>query len=85
VWLNGDEIPDPGPGGERISDDTFLLLFNAHDGCIRFTVPEPRWGEAWETVLDTNEPDPDAPSRSYKAGEIVDVEGRSVVVLRRVA
>ena len=30
VFLNGDAITEPGPRGERIRDDSFLLLFNAH-------------------------------------------------------
>ena len=29
VFLNGDAISEPGPRGERISDDSFLLMFNA--------------------------------------------------------
>ena len=33
VFLNGDAISEPDPRGERITDDSFLLLFNAaeHD------------------------------------------------------
>jgi hypothetical protein len=30
VFLNGDALPDPDRRGHRISDDSFLLLFNAH-------------------------------------------------------
>ena len=29
VFLNGDAISEPDPRGERIRDDSFLLLFNA--------------------------------------------------------
>ena len=35
VFLNGDAIPDPGPRGERIVDDSFYVLFNAHTGVRR--------------------------------------------------
>ncbi|MGH2820623.1 MAG: glycogen debranching enzyme, partial [Actinomycetota bacterium] len=83
VLLNGEGIPDPGPSGERITDDTFLLLFNAHDGMIDFTLPIASWGEEWTAVIDTNEPALDEGARSYKAGEEATVEGRSVMVLRR--
>ena len=29
VFLNGNAISEPGPRGERITDDSFLLMFNA--------------------------------------------------------
>ncbi len=32
VLLNGAAVPDPGPRGEPIRDDTFLILFNVHHG-----------------------------------------------------
>ena len=37
VFLNGDAISEPDPRGERITDDRFLLLFNANDerGLVR--------------------------------------------------
>jgi isoamylase len=85
VFLNGDEIPDPGPRGGRITDDSFLLLFNAHHEAMAFTLPTGRWGEAWSEVIDTCDPLVDAPDSVYKAGEEISVEGRSVVVLSRVA
>ena len=30
VFLNGEGIPERDPLGERVVDDSFLLLFNAH-------------------------------------------------------
>jgi glycogen operon protein len=53
VFLNGEAIPDPDPRGERITDDTFLMLFNAHHEEIAFTVPAGKWGDQWVVVLDT--------------------------------
>ena len=40
VFLNGEEIPSPGPRGERIVDDSFLLLFNGHSEMMEFKIPE---------------------------------------------
>jgi isoamylase len=54
VLLNGDAIPDPDPRGERITDDSFLLCFNAHHEPLRFTVPNTKFGERWVVVLDTD-------------------------------
>ncbi|MEA2447509.1 MAG: isoamylase, partial [Actinomycetota bacterium] len=83
VFLNGDEIPDPGPHGERIVDDSFLLLFNAHSDMIAYTIPPDRFGEEWAVMLDTAEPDLDEGSRTFKAGQELAVTARSIVVLSR--
>jgi hypothetical protein len=40
--------------GERILDDTFLILFNPHHEPIRFALPPPTPGVAWELCLDTS-------------------------------
>jgi isoamylase len=83
VFLNGDEIPDPGPHGERIVDDSFLLLFNAHSDMIEFTIPPDRYGDEWAVMLDTAEPELEEGSRTFKAGQELAVTARSVTVLRR--
>ena len=84
VFLNGDEIPSRGPHGERIVDDSLLLLFNADHEPIEFTLPEIEWcGGAWLLVFDTNEPAAPEGSREYKAGDAVPLEARSMVALLR--
>jgi glycogen operon protein len=85
VFLNGDEIPNRGPRGERIVDDSLLLLFSAHHEPIGFTIPSGPYGEQWELAFDTAEPLAPEASRVYKAGDAVPLEARSVVVLRRAA
>ena len=85
VFLNGEELSDPGPHGERIVDDSFVLLFNADASLIEFTLPPDRYGEEWAAVIDTNEPLLDEGARTYKAGQGVPVGGRSIVVLQRAA
>ncbi|MPZ91128.1 MAG: glycogen debranching protein GlgX [Actinobacteria bacterium] len=84
VFLNGDEIATLGPRGERITDDSFLLFFNAHHERMDFIVPVGGYGRAWNVVLDTNEPLLDEGARSYKAGDAIGLEARSLAVLRRV-
>ncbi len=39
VFLNGDAISEPDPRGERITDDSFLLMFNAAEHDVEFTIP----------------------------------------------
>jgi glycogen operon protein len=54
VYLNGDAITDRDRRGQRVSDDSFLLLFNGHDEPVEWTLPEP-WGGPWELMLDTSD------------------------------
>jgi isoamylase len=53
VFLNGNAITEPGPRGEQIVDDSFLLLINAHHEDMTFTLPEAKYGKKWQMVLDT--------------------------------
>ena len=41
MFLNGDAITEPDPRGERVRDDSFLLLFSADSQPCRFTLPGP--------------------------------------------
>ena len=57
VFLNGSAITEPDPRGDRVTDQKFLLLFNAGAEPITFTIPEAmRLGTDWEIVIDTEEP-----------------------------
>jgi glycogen operon protein len=79
VFLNGQAIPSPSPTGERIIDDSFFLLFNAHWETIEFALPE-IWTSRWVKVLDTAAAD--CATATTLSGKGIRVVGRSVVVLR---
>jgi isoamylase len=87
VFFNGEAIADPGPHGERIVDDSFLLLFNAHHEDVAFTLPVRRFGNGWEHVVCTFDPtlgcDGSQPDRLAARSQVV-VPARSVKLLRRV-
>jgi isoamylase len=53
VLLNGRAVPDPGPRGERIADDTFLVMFNAHHGSTRWTMPDVPDSTGFVRLVDT--------------------------------
>src|SRR5438105_6292780 len=54
VFLNGDAITTPGLFGERVEDDTFYVVFNAHHEPLVFTMPDARLAPAWLKVVDTD-------------------------------
>src|ERR671911_2980488 len=47
VFLNGDAIPEQDQMGRQVTDDHFLLLFNAHSEPIPFTLPPKSFGNDW--------------------------------------
>ncbi|GIH26855.1 glycogen operon protein GlgX homolog [Acrocarpospora phusangensis] len=87
VFVNGDAITEPGPRGEKIADESFLLLINAHHESLAFTLPGAEYGLSWQVVLDTTEErvseDP-FPDVAWTYGSDVQVGGRSLRILRAV-
>jgi glycogen operon protein len=81
VFLNGQAIPSPGPRGERVVDDSFLVLFNARADPLDFVVPDGLGGSRWELVLDTAEPD--GREQAVTAADEWTVQSWSLVVLQR--
>jgi glycogen operon protein len=81
VFLNGQSISHPDRYGRRVSDDSFMVLFNANAHDISWKVPPRRWATSWVTEIDTA--DPDARPRVVGAGRIIDRMSRSVLLLRR--
>ena len=85
VFLNGEAIREPDSRGEPVTDDSFFLLFNGHYESISFCLPDLGAGERWAVEIDTHAPLLDtADLRSVKTGEAIDVEARSVLVLKKV-
>jgi isoamylase len=86
VFLNGHAISEPGSRGEKITDDSFLLMFNAHHEPMEFVVPV-NHGKEWQVVVDTAAPEGVAPDsgRKVRAEDRLRLTERSLVVLQRPA
>ncbi len=84
MFLNGDGITERTPAGERIRDDSFIILINGSPERLLFRLPARRFGLRWGIELSTAEPLLEAGSRSHSARTEVPAEGRSMTVLRRV-
>jgi len=82
VFLNGNMIPSPGKQGERISDDSFLIFFNAHYETLEFSLPQGMQDKQWVLIIDTKEPRFIQEERIYTGDRTVPVTARSLVLLR---
>jgi isoamylase len=83
VFLNGLEIPSPDRRGRPLTDDSFLVLFNAGADKVTFNLPARRFGALWEFTLSTAEPDREPGWRLARTREEVPLPERSVLLLRR--
>lgn len=83
VFLNGNAILYPDPRGERLVDDSFLVLFSAHHEEISFTLPGPEWGKEWTKIIDTAEGGFVDNGETYQALDAIVIQGRSLAVLKR--
>jgi glycogen operon protein len=82
VFLNGHGIGAPGPKGEQVTDDSFLLLANAGNEPITFVVPAGLGGSCWRVELDTATAD--NRDREVETHDDWEVAAWSVVLLQRV-
>ena len=83
VYLNGLGVPDLDARGQRVTDDSFVLCFNAHHEPIEFTLPPGEFGRAWVPVVDTSILTPNGQeSEPIAASNTVLVEARTMVVLQ---
>jgi isoamylase len=85
MLLGGDAMMEWDDRGNRVYDDTFLLLFNGADDSVAFTLPATPRPAHWEPVLDTARRASEQESATHAPGATVELAGRSMLVLRRVS
>ncbi|WP_414167901.1 glycogen debranching protein GlgX [Streptoverticillium reticulum] len=85
MYLSGRDIPQRGPTGGPVTDDSFLVILHAGPRPVRFLLPGPPWAESYELVADTSREDQQtAPGTRRRAGARTVVPARSVLLLRAV-
>lgn len=80
VYLNGDGINDCDARGQPVTDDSFMLCFNAHHEPIEFRLPPEPFGPAWTPIIDTDAWPPANGDEPLKFGTAVKVGARSLAV-----
>jgi glycogen operon protein len=78
ILLDGRAIQSTDDRGERLVDDTFYLIFSAHDGALDFVLPT--LGGSWELYVCTEREIPPG-GLAFRSGETIEVGPRSVWVL----
>jgi len=79
VFLNGNGIRERDRRGEPITDLHFLVLFNAGDEPVEFTLPDVEFSPNWDVLVDTA--GTLANTEPVHPGAAVDLAAKSVVVL----
>ena len=81
VYLNGKGIHTVNRKGQPVVDDSFYVIFNAHYEPLEYALPSEKYGKDWKKILDTFAGDV-GEGQSFKPGDRLTVEGRSIVVLQ---
>jgi glycogen operon protein len=81
LFLNGEAITEPDLRGQRMMDNSFLLLFNASSDEVSFGMPAPPYNGPWEIALDTAMQER---ADTLSTTRLVRVESRSLCLLRQV-
>jgi isoamylase len=83
VFLNGDAISEPDLRGEPVVDDSFLVLMNSNYEPVDFLLPPEEYGESWTVAVDTTTATGGASDEPHAAGNTIQLEARSTLVLTR--
>ncbi len=81
VFLNGHGIKTRDALGQRIIDQNFYLIFNAHHEAITFKLPGIKYGEEWIKVLDTSDPALTDEELKFGCDQQILIGGKTVMVL----
>ncbi|MGQ0776894.1 MAG: glycogen debranching protein GlgX [Pseudonocardiales bacterium] len=82
VFLNGEGLLDVDSRGQRVTDSSFLLCFNAHHEDVEVQLPGIDYGQEWTVVLDTAM---STPPGTAVGTDSITVTARSLMVLERTA
>ncbi|PHQ49708.1 glycogen debranching enzyme GlgX [Streptomyces cinnamoneus] len=83
MYLSGRDIPQRGPQGAPVTDDSFLAVLHAGPRPLRFTLPGPPWARSYDLLVNTAlEEQHVAPRLRREAGSRISVRARSVLLWR---
>jgi glycogen operon protein len=80
MLLAGDAIEETDERGETTAGDSLLVLLNAHDERVQFTLPALDAASQWHRIFDTA--DPDTAERAFKPGGRYPLQGQSLALFK---
>ncbi|PPI03201.1 glycogen debranching enzyme GlgX [Rathayibacter sp. AY1D1] len=80
IYLNGNGIRERDQRGRPVTDDSFLLYFNADDVDVEFAIPSDEYALEWSVLVDTAGAEADSIPRP--AGAMLTVQAKSLVILQ---
>ena len=83
VYLNGQGLRSVDEHGNKITDKSFYIIFNAYHDQLEYKLPPKKYGQQWEKVLDTFEGFIGNSDAKFNAEDQISVNGRSVILLRQ--
>ena len=85
IYLNGEGIDALGYHAEKVRDDCFMVMFNAYEENLDFSIPlRNSSGKKWLQVINTNSGCIDEKGcETFDDGDTLTLEGRSMIVLKR--
>ena len=82
VFLNGLGLHSVNAEGDKVVDDSFYIIFNAHDEALSYKLPKAAYAKDWDLLIDTGKEHMDSATSTFKAEDTIQVAGRSVVLLQ---
>ncbi|MEU8890587.1 glycogen debranching protein GlgX [Streptomyces sp. NPDC048442] len=83
MYLSGTDIPGRDARGEKVVDESFLVVLHAGADPVDFRLPGEPWAASYEVVVDTSVEEPvEVAAVRYAGGAVVSVPGRAVVLMR---
>jgi len=84
VYMDGHGIHLKNYDGKPIVDDSFYVIFNAHNEPVEYKLPTKRYGDHWIKILDTSKNFvAEKGGEKYRPNTKIKVEGFSVVLLKQ--
>ncbi len=84
VYFDGHGIHSMDYDGKPIVDDSFYVVFNAHNEPVHYKLPTKRYAGSWIKILDTNRNFVNEDGGEiYKANSKIKAEGFSVILLKQ--
>jgi isoamylase len=79
LFLNGQGLHAVDSVGNRVIDDNFYIIFNAHQDKLAYQLPGVEYGKEWKLIIDTSKAI--CEDQVFKPNDTVEVEGRSILLL----